>query len=131
MSQYLLDTSAYSRFASVGGSAKAAIESAESLTINVVALGELRGGYRAGSRAGMNEADLRDFLQAAEVRVVPITEATADLYAQIWADQRRHGRMLPTNDIWIAATAIEHGLVVLTGDRHFGEVEGLEVELLA
>ncbi|HEV8045487.1 MAG TPA: PIN domain-containing protein [Rubrobacter sp.] len=41
---------------------------------------------------------------------------------------RRIGRPIPENDIWIAATALQHGLVLVTRDSHFEHVEGLRVE---
>lgn len=39
--------------------------------------------------------------------------------------------MIPTNDLWIAATAAEHGLPLLTRDAHFQGLPGVEVELVA
>jgi predicted nucleic acid-binding protein len=38
------------------------------------------------------------------------------------------GRPLPENDIWIAATAVHHGIVLVTRDHHFQEVEDLQIE---
>lgn len=38
------------------------------------------------------------------------------------------GRMIPENDIWIAASALRHGFTLATRDRHFDEVEALEIE---
>jgi tRNA(fMet)-specific endonuclease VapC len=40
---------------------------------------------------------------------------------------RSKGRPLPENDIWLAALARQHGLVLLTRDRHFQEIERLNV----
>ena len=36
--------------------------------------------------------------------------------------------MIPESDVWIAATALQHGLTLVTRDAHFGEVEGLDTE---
>lgn len=41
---------------------------------------------------------------------------------------RKKGRPIPENDIWIAATAQEHALVLVTRDPHFQEIEDLRVE---
>jgi tRNA(fMet)-specific endonuclease VapC len=50
---------------------------------------------------------------------------TAEHYADICARPRRKGRPIPTNDMWIAASAREHGLVLFTRDAHFHGVDGL------
>jgi len=35
------------------------------------------------------------------------------------------GRPIPENDVWIAALARQHDLVLVTRDEHFAEVDGL------
>ena len=64
-----------------------------------------------------------------EVSISVITVgATARRYGTIKNELRRKGRPIPENDIWIAATAIEHALVLVTRDDHFRETDGLEIE---
>jgi predicted nucleic acid-binding protein len=54
--------------------------------------------------------------------------AVARHHARIWSDLQRHGLVIGAHDLIIAATALTHGLVVLTGNvRVFGRVEGLAV----
>ena len=50
---------------------------------------------------------------------------TAEYYALIVKKLKAKGRPNPTNDIWIAANAMKHGLAVYSLDSHFGEIEGL------
>ncbi len=50
---------------------------------------------------------------------------TADRFGLIAMTLRRKGRPIPTNDIWIAAHAMEAGADLISADRHFGEVDGL------
>ena len=50
---------------------------------------------------------------------------TADRFGRIAAALRREGRTIPTNDIWIAAQAMEAGVELLSSDAHFGDVDGL------
>jgi len=50
-------------------------------------------------------------------------------YARVYRALRRKARPIPANDIWIAASVMEHGLVVLSFDRHFEEIDGLAVRL--
>jgi tRNA(fMet)-specific endonuclease VapC len=54
---------------------------------------------------------------------VPIK--TADYYAKIFHDLRGKGRPIPSNDMWIAATAMQNGLWLATYDGHFKHIEGL------
>jgi len=42
---------------------------------------------------------------------------------------RLKGRPIPENDLWIAAMALEHDLVLATRDAHFGEIDNLKVEM--
>ena len=56
---------------------------------------------------------------------MPATAQTADSYALVYSSLRRKGRPIPTNDLWIAASALEPGAALLTRDTHFGHVDGL------
>lgn len=56
---------------------------------------------------------------------MPSTAATADLYALVYAVLRRKGQPIPTNDLWIAASTLEHGASLLTLDAHFQHIDGL------
>ncbi len=38
------------------------------------------------------------------------------------------GQMLPDNDLWIAATTMQHGLVLAARDHHFTWITGLTLE---
>ena len=53
------------------------------------------------------------------------TTQTADSYELVYAGLRRKGQPIPTNDLWIAASALEHGAGLLTRDAHFSHVDGL------
>ena len=54
------------------------------------------------------------------VRIYPIDSGTSERYAPIWLHLQ--GTLISTNDLWIAASAMQHGLVVLTVDKHFLKV---------
>ena len=58
-----------------------------------------------------------------------VGEATAERYALIYASLRAAGRPLPTNDLWIAASAMEHGAELVTLDRDFAPVAQILVTL--
>ena len=60
------------------------------------------------------------------VSVIPVTRRTGHIYAQLFAYLKQAGRPIPTNDIWIAASALECGGVLLTTDHHFQDIPNLQ-----
>ena len=98
------------------------------VAVSAVVLGELYSGFRAGTRAPENNAGLARFLDKPSVRVLNVTEETALRYAEIDVYLRKKGRPIPRNDVWIAATALEHGLHLVTLDAHFREIPMLLIE---
>lgn len=125
MRPLLIDTNAYSAFMRGERPVVEAIAHADALHFNAVVLGELLGGFAAGSREAQNRAELARFLASPRVSVLPLTANTADSYALVYAGLRRRGQPIPSNDLWIAASALEHGCGLLTLDAHFRQVEGL------
>ena len=125
MRSVLLDTNAYAAFMLGKVEVVEVIAHADSLLINSVVLGELLGGFAPGTREATNRAQLARFLDSPRVDVVAVTAQTADSYALIYSGLRRKGQPIPTNDLWIAASAMEHGAGLLTRDVHFRQVEGL------
>jgi tRNA(fMet)-specific endonuclease VapC len=124
----MLDTSAYSAFMKGHAEVKLALQKAEDIVLNPVILGELRAGFRAGNRFRKNERELQIFSSSPRVRFVDITQETAERYAVIVLFLRKAGTPIPTNDIWIAASAMEHGLRVVTTDLHYQKVPQIVVE---
>jgi tRNA(fMet)-specific endonuclease VapC len=78
-----------------------------------------------GQRPEANRKYLSSFLSSARVSLLELGSETAEHYADIWVALRRKGEPIPANDMWIAASAREHGLALFTRDSHFQEVEGL------
>lgn len=118
----LLDTSAYSAFKRGHPDVVASLRRPRAVLVPSIVVGELLGGFARGSRRDRNERELATFLRRARVREVPITHETAERYAAIHASLRAAGTPIPTNDAWIAASAMEHGAELLTSDRHFASV---------
>jgi tRNA(fMet)-specific endonuclease VapC len=119
MSRVAIDTSAYSALFRKHPGIVEAMRQTEVVLLSPVVIGELRAGFRRGLREDFNETRLAEFRSIHRVRVPEIDEETADYYAEIRQYLKRAGTPLPTNDIWIAATAMQHGCRVLTTDRHF------------
>ena len=59
--------------------------------------------------------------------LLPIDEATASCFARIADEQLRAGRKPRRHDTWIAATALRHGVAVLTQDADFGSFTSVQV----
>jgi len=122
LSSFCLDTSAYSNFRRGNEELTALLDRAELVGVSTVALGELRTGFLLGGRRRRNEAELDDFLENPVVQVLPVDAETSRHYAEIVAELRNAGTPIPTNDIWIAATAARNGSTVLTCDDHFERI---------
>ena len=125
MRPVLLDTNAYSAFMLGEADVVEVVAHADKLFLNSVVLGELLGGFAAGTREPKNRGELARFLNSPRVEVLPITAQTADSYALVYVGLRRKGQPIPTNDLWIAASALEHGAALLTRDGHFAQIDGL------
>ncbi|WP_296805856.1 type II toxin-antitoxin system VapC family toxin [Thiocapsa sp.] len=127
MRPILIDTNAYAAFMRGDPEIGRVVTHAERLCLCITVLGELLGGFTAGGREAKNRAELAQFMASPRVALLPMTTDTADRYALVYAGLRRRGRPIPSNDLWIAASALEHGASVMTLDEHFDQVEGLRV----
>jgi tRNA(fMet)-specific endonuclease VapC len=120
-----LDTNAYSAAARAEPRAAALVQAAQHVYLPFVVLAELRAGFAAGSLGRRNEAVLARFLGSPRVSVVYADEQTTHHYAGVFAQLRRQGTPIPTNDIWIAAIVLQHDLALLTSDAHFSKLPQL------
>ena len=121
----LLDTNAYSALMRGHWEVVTRVREAQRVLFSPIVTGELLFGFRLGSRFEENSARLEAFLASPHVELVPLTRTTADRFARIAVALRIKGRPIPTNDLWIAAQALETGADLLSADAHFEEIEGL------
>jgi tRNA(fMet)-specific endonuclease VapC len=64
----------------------------------------------------------------AGLQAIPITEPVARIHADVWAGLVDRGEAIGAHDLWIAATAIAHGLAIATRHTtHFDRIPGLRV----
>ena len=62
------------------------------------------------------------------IEPLPITTSVARSHAEIWAVLERDGKTIGAHDMWIAATAVSHGMEVATANAsEFERVPGLSV----
>ncbi len=125
MRNIVLDTNAYVAFKRGDENIVAVIQRCPDLLICATVLGELLAGFAAGTREAKYRQELSLFMQSPRVRLVTCGSITADNYALIYAALRLKGKPIPANDLWIAASTLEHGAGLLTLDAHFAEVDGL------
>ncbi len=115
----LLDTNRYVDLASGDPEILKMVEEAIENFFPFIALAELRAGFLGGSHARQNEQKLNRFLGDRNVTVIFPDDQTTHYYATLYQQLKRQGAPIPTNDLWIAAIAIQHSLVLATRDKHF------------
>ncbi len=121
----LLDTNAYAALFRGHPEVSRLVRRSDEVLISAVVAGELLFGFRNGARYEANRRDLDAFLDSPFVRLLEVTLVTAERFGRISASLRKKGRPIPTNDLWIAAQAMETGADLLSFDQHFAEIEGL------
>ncbi len=97
------------------------------LYVPFVVLAELRAGFLLGTKLQHNQANLAALLDQPNVEVLHTTDKTTRLFAQIFTGLRKIGKPINTNDMWIAALCIEHNLPLLTKDKDFAHISGLQL----
>ena len=115
----LLDTNRYRDFCEGNSETLDVIQRARRVYLPFVVLAELRAGFLCGTLARRNEKSLTVFLNSPRVRVLMADEETTHHFARIFAQLRLQGTPIPVNDIWIAALAVQHDLLLFSRDQHF------------
>ena len=121
----LIDTNIYIEFLRGNENFNNILSSADFIAFSVISIGEILAGFRIWSddKKYLNELD--EFLYSPRLIIYDIDSETSEFYAKIYNELRIAGNPIPTNDMWIAALALQHGIKLLTNDRHFTKVAGL------
>jgi len=123
----LLDTNAYAAFKSGHKDVLTILQHADVIGMSVIVLGELTSGFQAGSKYKKNMAELTTFLASPRINVFNVDTTTVSFYAKIYSTLRKKGKPIPTNGLWIAATAMQQGCSLCSFDKHFQFVDNLVV----
>ena len=124
--KYLLDTNIVIALFARESVAYQQLAKADEAFVPSIVIGELYfGAYKSG-RINENIARIEEF--ASSNTILEVDSLTAREYGRIKSSLRAKGKPIPENDIWIAATAIQYGLTLVTRDKHFEEVGQLVVE---
>lgn len=115
----LIDTNRYRDFCVGIGEVLENVRIAERIYVSFVTLAELRAGFICGTLAKKNERGLNEFLSRPRVSTLFADHETTHHYARLYSQLRRQGTPIPTNDLWIAALAMQHSLFLYSRDTHF------------
>jgi tRNA(fMet)-specific endonuclease VapC len=102
------------------------ISQADIVYLCSIVIGEL---YYGAEKSDRVEANVKRV--EAIVAVYPVLdcdEITAVHYGRVKNMLRVKGKPVPPNDLWIAATSIQHSLTLLTRDQHFNNIDELTVQ---
>lgn len=125
MRPVLFDTNAYASFKKNDAATVEIVQRAQLIIISPIVIGELLAGFEGGNKTKQNIIELQKFLASSRIKVYPVTLDTSHFFSQIYNNLKKKGKPIPTNDMWIASQALEHGCVVCTSDKHFSFIEGL------
>jgi tRNA(fMet)-specific endonuclease VapC len=123
----ILDTNAYSRLLAGDEDVLDVLSNTETVYMSIFVLGELYAGFYGGNKERKNREILQRFLLKPAVKILIAGSETAEIFGQLKNTLRQAGKLLPINDVWIAAQAIETGAVLITYDLHFHSVPGLRL----
>ncbi len=123
---FLVDTNAAISYINGDEKIRALFDKTQTLFTSVIVLGELYFGAENSQHSESNMAQIEGFI--AEITVLTCNLETAKHYGHIYQKLKAVGRPIPVNDIWIAATAIQHDLTLISRDHHFQAVAGLTVQ---
>jgi tRNA(fMet)-specific endonuclease VapC len=125
---YLLDTNVVSAWFRDDAPIAEKLREGPSILLPSIVAGELL--FGAQRVQGKKQKQLWDFLGEVfnSTPIVSVDLETAEVYAVIKHALERQGTPIPENDVWIAAIARQHGLILVSRDAHFGYVEQLKLE---
>lgn len=121
--RYLLDTNIIIAIFADEVTVKENLLQANEVFIPTIAVGELYYGAQKSAQIQTNMAKIAQLVSHTQILVCDVV--TAQKYGDIKNKLRLQGRPLPENDVWIAALALQHQLILVPRDAHFQEVENI------
>lgn len=121
--RYLLDTNIVIAFLTGDSTVTNRLDNSDEIFVSVIVTGELLYGAFNSTNVDQNVKRINHFLH--DATAILCDNTTARVYGEIKTTLRRKGQPIPDNDIWIAATARQHALSLVTRDEHFAEVDDL------
>lgn len=128
MRRVLVDTNIYVAYKRGEKSIIEAFRNLDYIAMDITVIAELLSGFKCGSRNIENQRELAAFLNNPRVFLIDHNYETAEFYSSIYYNLRLKGKPIPTNDIWIAAAAMQNGLAIYSLDKHYYEIDGLLIK---
>ena len=125
MRRIAIDTNIYTSFKCNDQGVVEAFRGCDLIGVDIAVIAELFSGFSLGANERKNRRELEAFLNSPRVEMLLHDLETAEYYALIVRRLKAKGKPIPTNDIWIAANAMKHGLALYSFDKHFEEIEGV------
>ena len=123
---YLLDTNIVIEIFKGNRTFANKINKLKQFYISTIVLGEFYIGINRVTNKSKHQKKLIDFLELCTI--INIDSNTAKFYGETVAALYIKGNPIPTNDIWIAAIALQHNLILVTQDKHFKQIDNLTMK---
>ncbi len=125
MKRVLIDTNIYVEAMFGNPEIIRKLQKVDMIGLSAISIGELLAGFKIRKKRSEQISQFEEFLDSPRVELYSVSYSTADFYSEIYLKLRKAGTPIPTNDIWIAATALEHGFRIFTLDKHFRDIAGI------
>ncbi len=121
----IIDTNIFIAFRGGIEPFRSLIANAGRIYVPVIVLGELLYGAHNSMQQTKNREAIEILLDSAFV--IDIDEKVASFYAEIRTALKKNGTPIPENDMWIAAICKKLNLPLLTQDKHFEYIKGIDL----
>ena len=123
--RYLLDTNIVIALFAGEETIQTFLARVDELFVPAIVIGELYYGAQNSGKREQNLARVASF--SSQTTILPCTSDTARYYGEVKYFLKEKGRPIPENDIWIAALAQQHNLLLVTRDAHFNSIDSLSI----
>jgi len=123
----IIDTDAYAAFKRGFHDAIDIVRQASCIIINPIVMGELSEGFLFMNNTEKHKQELDLFLTSPRVQTVNIEKDTTLYYSKIFKQLTEKHCPIPTNNIWVAASAMQYNAIIFSFDKSYKEIEGVRV----
>lgn len=122
-----IDTNAYSALDSGNAEVSKIVNGSLSLGLPIIVLGEVYFGIEKGTKKELNLKNLQKILALDRLEILQLDSGTARIFGEISTELACAGKPIQQNDIWIAALCKQYGYLLLSADKGFKHIAGLDV----
>jgi tRNA(fMet)-specific endonuclease VapC len=120
----ILDTNGLSGVVDGDAGLEPLLRKASQIAIPAIVLGEYRYGISQSRSRQYYERWLTEYLP--KFMILEVNEETTIPYSAVRTELKKAGTPIPSNDVWIAALCRQHSFPLVSRDRHFDLVAGLQ-----